>query len=36
LETARPADLAVIEISPTGLGLRFPVLDADTYVPALL
>lgn len=36
LERARPADLAVIEISPTGLGLHFPQLDADLYVPALL
>src|SRR4051812_39232445 len=36
LEGARPADLAVIEISPTGLGLHFPRLDADLYVPGLL
>ena len=36
LEGARPADLAVVEISPTGLGLHFPQLDADLYVPALL
>ncbi|MFM9973769.1 MAG: DUF2442 domain-containing protein [Beijerinckiaceae bacterium] len=36
LETARPADLADIEISPAGLGLYFPRLDADLYVPALL
>jgi hypothetical protein len=26
----------VIEISPSGLGLNFPALDADLYVPALL
>lgn len=36
LETARPADLAEIEISPAGLGLHFPQIDADLYVPALL
>ena len=31
-----PADLADIEISPAGLGLHWPKLDADVYVPALL
>ncbi len=36
LETARPADLDPIEISPSGLGLHFPKLDADIYLPALL
>jgi len=36
LETARPSDLDVIEISPTGLGVHFPKLDADVYIPALL
>jgi len=36
LETARPAQLAGIEISPSGLGLHFPALDADLYLPALL
>jgi hypothetical protein len=36
LESARPAQLAVIEISPSGLGLHFPALDADLYLPALL
>ena len=36
LEGARPADLASIEISPTVLGLHFPRLDADLYLPALL
>jgi len=36
LERARPADLAVIEISPSRLGLHFPSLDADVYIPALL
>lgn len=29
-------DLGVIEISATGLGLHWPRLDADLYVPALL
>jgi uncharacterized protein DUF2442 len=36
LERARPADLDVIEISPSGLGVHFPKLDADIYLPALL
>ena len=36
LETARPAQLTDIEISPSGLGLHFPQLDADLYLPALL
>lgn len=27
---------AIIEISPGGLGLHFPMLDADLYLPALL
>lgn len=36
LERAAPADLAPIEISPSGLGLHFPKLDADLYAPALL
>jgi hypothetical protein len=36
LETAKPAQLAEIEISPSGLGLHFPALDADLYLPALL
>ncbi|HJO73303.1 MAG: DUF2442 domain-containing protein [Rhodospirillales bacterium] len=36
LEKARPGDLATIEISPSGLGLHFPKLDADLYLPALL
>ncbi len=33
---AAPADLAQIEISPAGLGLHWPRLDADLYVPSLL
>jgi hypothetical protein len=36
LEDAKPAQLDEIEISPSGLGLHFPKLDADLYVPALL
>ena len=36
LEQARPAQLAEIEISPSGLGLHFPRLDADLYLPSLL
>lgn len=36
LEKARPADLTEIEISPSGLGLHIPALDADLYLPALL
>lgn len=36
LAGAKPADLDVIEISPTGLGLHWPRLDADLYIPALL
>ncbi len=36
LAGASPEDLAQIEISPTGLGLHWPRLDADLYVPALL
>jgi hypothetical protein len=36
LENARPADLRDIEISPSGLGLHFPRLETDLYIPALL
>ncbi len=36
LAEAKPADLAVIEITPTGLGLHWPKLDADLYLPSLL
>ena len=36
LERAHPADLADAEISPSGLGVHFPKLDADLYIPALL
>jgi hypothetical protein len=36
LEHATPAQLAAIEISPSGYGIHFPKLDADLYLPALL
>ena len=36
LEQAKPAQLAKIEISPSGLGLHFPELDANLYLPAIL
>ena len=36
LADASPDDLAEIEVSPSGLGLHWPRLDADLYVPALL
>jgi hypothetical protein len=36
LADASPDHLADIEISPAGLGLHWPALDADLYVPALL
>jgi hypothetical protein len=36
LADASPENLAEIEISPAGLGLHWPKLDADVYVPALL
>lgn len=36
LEHAQPSDLSQIEVSPSGAGLHFPVLDADLYVLSLL
>jgi hypothetical protein len=36
LELARPADLADAEISPSGLGIYFPHLDVDLYIPSML
>jgi|SRR5579859_2598763 len=36
LAGAKPAALAAIEISATGLGLHWPKLDADLYLPALM
>jgi len=35
-EQAKPEQLTEIEISPSGLGLHFPALDADIYLPNLL
>ena len=36
LEKATPSQLDQIEISPSGLGIHFPKLDADLYLPAIL
>ncbi len=36
LEGATPGALSRIEITPSGLGLHFPALDADLYLPGLL
>jgi hypothetical protein len=36
LEKAVPADLADVELSPSGFGIHFPKLDAHLYLPALL
>lgn len=36
LAGAKAAGLDVIEISPTGLGLHWPRLGADLYIPALI
>ena len=36
LKHAKPHQLAATEISPSGLGIHFPKLDADIYLPALL
>ena len=36
LANAKPADLAIIEITPAGLGLHWPRQNADLYLPALL
>ena len=36
LSGADPSDLAEIEITPAGLGLHWPALDADVYVPGLM
>jgi len=33
---AKPHQLDKIEITPSGLGIHFPKLDADLYLPALL
>jgi hypothetical protein len=36
LENATPSQFDEIEISPSGLGIHFPKLDADLYLPSLL
>jgi len=36
LQNAKPEQLQKIEISPSGLGLHFPSLDADLYLPGIL
>jgi hypothetical protein len=36
LEHAHPSDLVDAEITPSGIGIHFPRLDADIYLPALL
>lgn len=36
LEHASTGDLKIIEVEAFGLGIHFPSLDADLYVPALL
>ncbi len=36
LQGATPADLKTIQVEGFGLGIHFPSLDADFYVPALL
>ena len=36
IEHATPSQLQAIEITPSGLGIHFPKLDADLYLPALL
>lgn len=36
LEDASPSQLDEIEVTPSGLGIHFPKLDADLYLPALL
>ena len=35
-EHATPRQLSKIEVSPSGLGLHFPAIDADIYLPGLL
>lgn len=36
LEGAAAEDFEDAEISPSGLGIHFPKIDADLYVPSLL
>lgn len=34
--SAHPADLIDAELSPSSLGVHFPKIDADLYIPAML
>jgi hypothetical protein len=36
LEMAKPDDLNIIEIAPSGFGLHFPKIDAEFYLPSLM
>jgi hypothetical protein len=36
LAGAKASDLAIVEITPTGLGLHWPKLDAGLHLPSLL
>ena len=36
LANAKPADLRLVEVTAAGLGLHWPTLDADLYVPNVL
>ncbi len=36
LQGIGPKELRVVEVSPSGLGLRWPLVDVDLSVPALL
>ena len=36
LAGAKASNLAAVEITPTGLGIHWPRLDADLYLPSLL
>jgi len=36
LKGAKATDLSIIELTPTGLGLHWPKLDADLYLSALM
>ena len=36
ISLAHPADVSDAQISASGLGVHFPKIDADIYIPALL
>ena len=36
LSDAEPSELEEIQLSPSGLSLHFPAVDADVYIPALM